>query len=416
MKHPKNTQYLFIDMNAFFASCEQQANPLYRNKPLVVTPVNAPTGCVVAKSYEAKKYGINTGTLIRDAKKLCSQLIIRESNTYLYLSFHERIVNILKSFSPWLTVMSVDEAVIKLSASEQNSEKAKELANKIKQSIHLTLGECMTSSVGIGPNVFLAKQAAEFQKPNGLTEIKLENLKNYYSQIKLTDIKGIGFRMKCQFNARRIFNPLELYNCSNQKLKTLFGMIGEYWYLKLHGYDIMYQSSFHSLTASNLPKSIGHSHVLEPKFRNWKSSWSVCLKLANKATQRMRSQNLQAKSLILYVRFLGHNHWFERINLAGFSDNLTITRTLTKLWQKIPKKDNQPLKIGLTLYRLSKVICRQQSLFPKEEKQSHLFETLDKINARYGNLVVKPANLLLVESSAPERISFGRPINKLSPI
>lgn len=411
MQSPKNTKYLFIDMNAFFASCEQQKNPCYRNKPLVVTPVNAPTGCVVAKSYEAKKYGINTGTLIRDAKKFCPQIIVRESNTFLYLSFHERLVNILKSFSPWLNIMSVDEAVIKLSKSEQNSQKAKGLANRIKQSIHLTIGEYMTSSIGIGPNVFLAKQAAEFQKPDGLVEIKLENLRDYYSKIQLTDIKGINFRMKRQFNIRGIFTPLELYNCSSQKLKTIFGMIGEYWYLKLHGHDINYpllsvfQSDFISV-----PKSVGQSHVLEPKFRNWQSAWSVCLKLASRACKRLRTDNLQAASLILYIKFLKRNHWFQRIKLANFSDNLTMTRILIKLWQKIPKTENQPLKIGLVFYKLSKVISRQQKLFPKEEKQTQLSKTIDKINDLYGNFTIKSANLLSVKSAAPSRISFGKPM------
>jgi len=390
-------------MNAYFASCEQEEHPLFREKPLAVTPVNTPNGCIISASYEAKKFGVKTGKLVKDAKALCPALIIRESDTYLYLSYHKKLVEVLESFSPFLAVKSIDEAVIKLSPSEQNSQSAKVLALAIKEKIHSQLGRYLKSSVGIGPNIFLAKQASEYQKPDGLHEIKLENLESYYLSQKLTDIKGINFRMERNLHHLGFFTPIDLFKCPNWQLKEKLGAMGEYWHLKLHGFDL-------TDAILPIPKSIGHSHVLAPRFRNWRSAWAVLQKLAEKAGKRLRASGLEAGGIFLGVKFLSYGGYKRGMKVQNFSDSITLSRLISRLWQEFSKEDDAPIRIGLALFNLVKPRARQKRLFQSFEKQENLSLAMDAINDKYGAFTLKPASIMNTEGSAPDRIAFGKPL------
>ena len=105
---------MFVDLNSAFASCEQQANPLLRGKPMVVAAYDTPNGCVVAPSIEAKQYGIKTGMTVREARLLCPQVIVRTPNPDLYRAVHLMFRKIFRDYSPAVTPKSIDEAVIDL--------------------------------------------------------------------------------------------------------------------------------------------------------------------------------------------------------------------------------------------------------------------------------------------------------------
>src|SRR3954451_9297989 len=103
---------MFVDLNSAFATCEQQAKPLLRGKPLVVAAYNSPNGCVVAPSIEAKTYGIKTGMTVRDARLLCPQVIVRTPDPAKYRYVHMLFRKIFKDYSPDVAPKSIDEAVI----------------------------------------------------------------------------------------------------------------------------------------------------------------------------------------------------------------------------------------------------------------------------------------------------------------
>lgn len=406
MVFPQNTKYLFLDMNSFFASCEQEANFDYRHKPVAVTPINTPNCCIVSASYEAKAYGIKTGTSNKDAKAICPQIIIIEADVKKYLSYHQKLVGVLFSFSPFVTVKSVDEAVIKLSPSEQNTNSAIKLAKQIKNKICQDLGQYLKCSIGIGPNVWLSKMAAESQKPDGLVELKLADLSQFFAKLELTDLKGIAKRMEVQLNYRGIMSPIDLYLSSAENLRKKLGIGGEYWYLRLHGYD--------TDTCINLDqrgKSIGQSHVLEPINRSWDRAWQVCQKLVERAAKRLRDKNLQAEGVGLYYRQIAGSWWHKTYKTAAFSDSQTCLKLIKKLWDETPK-ENPPLKIGIQLFNLSHPNSYQQKIFPQMQKLDDLYKAIDDINDRYGAFTLKPANLLKIDSAAPVRISFGQPIKE----
>src|ERR1700731_2995568 len=144
-------QWLFLDLNAFFASCEQQENPALRGKPVIVVQTLTESAVAIAASYAAKAFGIKTGTLMREARQLCPAVIPVQPNHRLYTEYHERI---MKAVDPCLAVekvCSIDEMACRLMGTERQVPVARELALKVKSALREPVGECLPCSVGIAP-------------------------------------------------------------------------------------------------------------------------------------------------------------------------------------------------------------------------------------------------------------------------
>jgi DNA polymerase-4 len=162
-------RWLVLDLNSFFASCEQQENPDLRGKPIIVVPTMAETTCAIAASYPAKAFGIKTGTLVWEARRLCPDVKLVQAHHQLYVDYHHRILTVIDKHIPVEEVMSIDEVACRLDRKQQDPEIAQKLAHSIKREIQSQVGECLTSSIGISANVLLAKMASNMQKPDGLT-------------------------------------------------------------------------------------------------------------------------------------------------------------------------------------------------------------------------------------------------------
>src|SRR5258708_4526614 len=127
--------WLFLDLNAYFASVEQQVTPALRGKPVAVVPMKTDNTCCIAASYEAKAYGIKTGTRVGDAKKLCPTLTLVEAVPQLYVRYHHMIVETVGSLIPIESVLSIDEMICKLTGSQKEVPNAVILAQAIKRAL-----------------------------------------------------------------------------------------------------------------------------------------------------------------------------------------------------------------------------------------------------------------------------------------
>jgi DNA polymerase IV len=154
-------QWLFLDLNAFFASCEQQEAPALRGKPVIVVQTPAETAVAIAATYAAKAHGIKTGTQVREARRLCPEVIPVQANHRLYTEYHERILKAVDTRLPIEKVMSIDEMACRLMSTERQVSAARELALKVKRALRDQVGECLTCSIGLAPNVFLGKVGSD---------------------------------------------------------------------------------------------------------------------------------------------------------------------------------------------------------------------------------------------------------------
>jgi DNA polymerase-4 len=211
---------MHVDLNSCFATIEQQANPLFRRKLLVVAAYNTPGGTVVAPSIEAKRYGIKTGMAVRDARLLYPGVIVRPPDPPKYRAVHLLFRKIFTDYSPDVSPKSIDEAVIDFTDTYALYHRTlPDIGREIKRQFREEIGEWMRCSIGISTNRFLAKLAASFQKPDGLTIIDHTTVLKVYQAVSLLDLNGINTRYQAKLNANGIFTPMEFYEASLDTLK-----------------------------------------------------------------------------------------------------------------------------------------------------------------------------------------------------
>jgi DNA polymerase-4 len=199
---------MYVDMNSFFASCEQQARPECRGKPVGVCAGNKSYAVVIAPSIEAKRLGVRTGMRLTEIRQFCPQLIALEARPVLYRRFHIEIMKVLGRYCNDVLTKSIDEAAMNLSTYKLVYKDMLKLGRQIKAELRLTTGPYVPCSIGIAPNTFLAKLATDIQKPDGLVEITPENLDGYLAQLQLRDLPGIASRNERRLQMIGVKTPL----------------------------------------------------------------------------------------------------------------------------------------------------------------------------------------------------------------
>lgn len=399
-------EWLFLDLNSFFASCEQQENPSLRGKPVGVVPLMADTTSCIAASVEAKRFGVKTGTLVKEAKRLCPGIRFVLARHDVYLRYHHQVVEAVESQLPVQAVLSIDEMACRLTGSQRSLKNAVALAQAVKAALRARVGERLTASIGLAPNRFLAKVGSDMQKPDGLTVLLKEELPSRLFGLQLRDLPGIGPRMEERLRKNGVGSIEALSRCSVQELRRIWGGIGgERFWKWIRGEEV------------DLPptrtRSIGHEHVLEPRLRTREGAYAVAQKLLIKAAVRLRKNAFFARRMGVAVKFMrsgaredGNSHWERAAYVEETQDTLRFLRELERLWSELPP-DHRPLRVSVVLFDLIPKDQHQLSLFEDPRRQS-LIEMMDRLNARYGKNTVHFAGIHEFLESAPTRIAFSR--------
>ena len=391
---------LYVDFNSYFASVEQQEQPHLRGRPIAVVPVLTKNACCIAASYEAKKNGVKTGTIIHEAKKLCPDIQFVEARPAVYVCYHHRLVELIKQCIPIAYIGSIDEMACELIGREQQRENAIAIAEaiKVKLAEHTPF---IKASIGIAPNHFLAKTATDMQKPNGLVVIEQHDLPHILYMLNLRDLCGIGPAMEKRLNQQKIYSTEQLCAASNKRLHSVWGSIeGDRFYKKLRG-------EFLPETQASEKKSISHSHVLAPDLRNTASAEAVLKKLLQKAAMRLRDEKLVARQLYVKIKYLDAPSWREYCHCDDLDDSRKLIQHLNQLLTHRPKHGN-PLAVSVALLDLCERIGTTDDLFEDNTEQSVLSSVMDKINQRFGFQKICYASSQSASKSAPMRIAFTR--------
>lgn len=393
-------RFLFIDMNSYFASVEQMDNPALRRRPVAVAPVLAETSCCIAASYEAKRKGVKTGTGVRDARHCCPGIVIVQANPKRYVEVHHQILAVIEKVLHVEKVMSIDEMACKLIGAERDPSNARNLALEVKAALLQTFGESLRCSVGLGPNVLLAKVAADMQKPDGLTMIESHELPGKIEPLTLEDLPGIGPRMRKRLNKQGIISVRQLFQLTRQELSQVWGskVLGARWYFSLRGEEVPEVPTRQS--------SVGHSHVLPPQLRNDSDAWAVLQRMLYKAAMRLRNDHLKAQSISVQISFLGQDAWGLRRRIDPTADTPTFLRILHQLFWKKPA--GKILKVGVVLGDAVHSQQIPEHLFPHDRNLLALSHTMDQVNQRFGIQGAYFGGLHDVLQRAPMRIAFNR--------
>jgi len=410
--------WLFVDLNSYFASVEQQVQPHLRGRPIVVVPAMVDTTCCIAASYEAKAYGIRTGTIVGEAKRLCPDLVLVEGRHELYTEIHHRIVKAVDSYLPVTAVLSIDEMACRLVGPQRSLPAAIELGHKIKAHIRKQVGVMLRSSIGIATNRYLAKIASDMEKPDGLVALPLDILPDALRQLTLRDLPGIGRRMEKHLNEQGIRTLDDLLALDFDQAGAVWGsVLGQRLWHWLRGEDFDAAETEHM-------KSLSHQHVLAPEMRNPEKAWAVAHKLLHKAAMRLRNNDLWVGEIGLVVGIVPKDRnlpvssfgapargWKGKVRLSECQDNQTLIAALRGLWESRPKggEYDQPYFIGVHLNELVPDALHTLSLFDATEEnqqRTRLLETMDALNQKYGLTTLAPASMLAAYRAAPTRIAF----------
>jgi len=396
---------LYVDLNSYFASAEQQLRPELRGKPVGVLPVMADTTCCIAASIDAKRFGIKTGTPVWQARKLCKDIVFVQARPAVYVELHHRIVTAVESCTPVSAVLSIDEMTCDLMGRDREEAHAIALGYQIKQAIYDQVGEVLHSSVGIAPNRFLAKTASNMQKPDGLVVIRQNELPERLYGLKLGALTGIGRAMEPRLNQLGIHSVEQLCNASKDTLRHAWGGIeGERFYARLRGEVVV--------SAPTQRSSVGHSHVLAPDLRDPVSALAVLYRLLHKAAMRMRHYGYCAGGLGLHLSYLQVRgskpaHWTDQARFSPHADSLAFNQTLAVLWQRRPPDPAPLLKVGVTLTHLADQDHITRDLFDPDNQHASLNTVLDQINKRYGPNTLYFGGAHSGLGAAPMRIAFS---------
>jgi len=399
---------LYVDFNSYFASVEQQLRPELRYKPIGVLPVMAETTCCIAASYEAKAFGIKTGTMVRDARKLCKDIIFVEARPPLYVEFHHKLIEIVESCMHVEEVRSIDEMVCRLTGSQRIKENALKLATKIKREINKQY-PYIRSSIGIAPNTFLAKTASNMKKPDGCVVIEECEIPQKLFSLKLRALNGSGKQMEARLNRYKIETVEQLYALNREQLRAAWGSIeGERYYDKLRGIEPYY--------VKNSRSSLGHSHVLPPEQRTIEGAKSVLHRLLQKAAMRMRSYGLLTSHISIKIKLRDlktkvPSRFYNESDISATDNTLKLTDALEALFKALPRTflKIEPIAVGINLSMLSNMQDVAYDLFAEKPgaNEAKLNKALDILNLKYGKNTIYFAGAHDALKDAPMRIAFN---------
>ncbi len=391
-------RYLFLDMNSYFASVEQQDRPGLRGRPVGVVPTLVATTCCIAASYEAKAFGVKTGTGVPEACRLCPDIQLVEARPKRYVEVHHQIVEAAESCLHIDQVSSIDEMYGRLLGDERQPQRAAEIAHGVKSAIRDRVGEFVRCSVGLAPNVWLAKVATDLQKPDGMVMILPEQMPEKICTLKLTDLPGIARGMHTRLQCHGIHTVAQLCAQSKAQLSAIWesNVLGGIWWHQLNGHDLPYQPTHR--------RTVGHSHVLPPKWRTDAGARAVSVRMIHKAAARMRRMDYVASHLTAKVRFMDGPRWKRRAPLGLCGDTLTMLRVFADLWRDKPL--GTPLQVAVQLDGLVPLHSAPIPLFAEPRHLADLAVAMDRIDHKFGHHSIYFGSMFGAQSTAPTRISF----------
>jgi len=371
---------LLVDFNSYFASCEQQARPELRGKPVGVVPMLADTTCLIAASYEAKKFGVKTLTNVGEAKRIIPDIQLVVARHELYIEYHHKLVKAVDEIAPVRQVLSIDEMVCDLPAGYKTVERAIELSLAIKRNL-ANVGEYLKVSIGLAPNTFLAKLASDMQKPDGLVVLEEHDVPGKIQHLPLRALSGIGKNMEERLVRQGIKTIADLYRQTPEQLRSVWGGVGgERYHARLRGAEVS--------DADHGMGSIGHSHVLAPELRNKDDAYAVLNRLTQKAAMRLRKVDRYTAHIAIKVKFLNGPSWENDTKFLETQDTLDLLHAVDKLWATYPRKKSlTPLQVGVVLGGLSLEAAQSARLFDDLEQtgdKKKLNATIDSLNTRFG--------------------------------
>ncbi len=380
-----------IDMNSFFASCEQALNPELKKKPLIVGgDPKTRRGIVLAASYDAKAYGVYTTMLVNEAMRACPDAVIIKSTYGLYSDMSKKVMAIFDDYTPLKQQVSIDEAFLDMTGTEHLFGSHLEAAALIQRRILDELD--LPCSVGIAHNKLLAKMGSDFKKPMGITTIFEDEVPTKLWPLKVGELYGIGKKTVPKLNEMGIMTIGDLANYNKVELVNRFGhKSGEYMQRAANGIGSDNVHIDHEPA-----KSVGNELTYSKDITDFERIKEEVLLLSDKVGYRLRKHMLSGKTISIKLKYSTFKVVTRSKTIEGPTHHTeVIYDTAMALVQEAWTK--QPIRlIGVTVSNFESESTTQLSLFDMETVPEHseVDHMVDSIREKFGYGMIKRATLL----------------------
>ncbi|MFC1653456.1 hypothetical protein ACFL1M_01250 [Patescibacteria group bacterium] len=395
---------IHIDLNSCFATCEQQDNPKWRNKPLGVVQDSGKRSVIIASSIEAKVLGIGTGHKVWEAQQKCPEIILVPARFDKYVDYARKFRKVCKEYSYLVEVFSIDELFIDATKTAHVFGGVKKIAYLIKKRLREEVGDYLKCSVGVAPNKMLAKLASGSEKPDGLVIVPEKNKLDFLDKHLIWHICGIGHRLEKRFNKLGVFTIKQLRQIPVKKLKEKFGIMGQVYADWANGID-------HSLVlpSGETPpdKSYGNQLTLANNVDE-KEAKSVILWLCWQVASRMRKHKMGGKTVSLYVRRKDKSAYAQKSTSFVCFSAWDIYRLSIHILDKKLNWKGQVRFVGVSISNLIPLSPATLPALSKDLKWLKLSQAWDGLSEKYSPFFVRPASLVDMDLKKTEFNGFTK--------
>jgi len=387
MKDDHST-FLHVDMDAFFASVEQRDHPELKGKPVVVGSPPDQRGVVSAASYEARKYGIHSAMPSRTAYQKCPNAVFLPVNMTRYKEVSRQIMRIFESYTPLIQPLSIDEAFLDVTGAERLFGDGRSIAEKIRSDIHEQTG--LTASVGVAPNMFLAKIASDMNKPDGLTLVPFEQtaIEQFLAPLPIGRMWGVGKVTQKKLLSLGLTTIGKLQTCDSGMLERAVGPHSAAVFRRLaRGIDPRV------IETADEEKSISNETTFKEDLTDRDRIESAFKRLIDKVGARLRKAGLYATTVHLKIRWNDFSTITRQTRLSlPCDDDITLREVGMELLEQHLR--NRPVRLigfGVSGFSVTDQPQNDQlNLFESPDTTIHdrrkrLSHTADFIKQKYGN-------------------------------
>ncbi|HEV7612010.1 MAG TPA: DNA polymerase IV [Steroidobacteraceae bacterium] len=386
---------LHIDMDAFYASVEERDRPELKGKPLIVGGTGG-RGVVAAANYVVRRFGVRSAMPMREALRRCPQAICVRPRMTRYQEVSEQVFAIFHEFTPLVEGLSLDEAFLDVTSSQQVLGSAESIGGEIRRRVVRQTG--LTASVGVAPNKLLAKIASDLNKPDGMCRIGADNMRDILDGLPIERLFGVGARTLPAVHAAGIRSFGDLREAGDEVLWRLFGKHGRAMRDRASGLDDR------PVEPNREEKSISAEETFAADIRSPSQLGARLLGLADRAASRLRAHELAAGSVSVKIRRGDFKTYTRQHALEPpTQDTATLAAAATVLLERwlATQPDAAVRLLGVGVSDLQ--ILRQADLFaPGPTPNSRLDSAIDGIRGRFGSDMLTRASLLSRSSRGSE--------------
>ena len=377
---------LHVDMDAFYASVEQLDFPELRGRPVLVGYAG-PRGVVAAASYESRVFGCRSAQPMAVALRNCPHAVVQPVRFKRYREISEKVFGIMESCTPMVEPLSLDEAFLDVTASQRLLGEPEAIARRIKDAVRSGTG--LTASVGVSGNKFLAKLASDLQKPDGLCVIRLEDAAATLAPLAVTRLWGVGPKTAQRLAGIGIKTIGDLRKLPPETLAARVGEEEAEHYRRLSmGLDDR------PVVPDREAKSIGQEQTFGADLEDPQAVRDVLLEQVEQVGRRLRKHRLQARAVVVKIRFGQFQTITRRTTLADATDATSslwhAARDLFDAWANASFRPVRLIGMSATDFATG---AAQLPLFadPHSQKQRRLDAVLDQISGRFGTDAIRRA-------------------------